>query len=80
MPGDLMCAYDYPVDAYDIENMTDDEGEITRDSVENWLSAHAGDFRSIEDFSGHVANKEFPWTNDDSEIIYFDCMFGNEDF
>jgi hypothetical protein len=73
----------YNVSSYDLENMRDDNGNITRDSVENWLGCHAGDFQSVTDFSASLEDGDetvdLPWADEESELTYGDCMFPEED-
>lgn len=63
---------------YDIDNMQDEDGNITRDSIEDWLCIHAGDFSSIIDFHADIetdkGNILIDWANEDSDMIYGDCM------
>jgi hypothetical protein len=70
------------LDSYDIDNMTDDNGTITRDSLEHWLCLHSGDFQSITDFSASIElgddTIDIPWSNEDNELTYIDCMPGEE--
>ena len=82
MPQHVTVAMRYPVSGYDMENMRDDDGQITRDSVEQWLMCHSGDFSSVEDFSASLEvgddTIEFPWTHEESECTYADSMFPND--
>lgn len=76
MPNAL-GATTYNLSGYDIENMRDDDGTITRDSVESWLDSHSGDFSSIVDFSVTIGDNEFDssWQSEESEMHFNDCMF-----
>ena len=69
----------YPVSSYDLENMRDDDGQITRDSVEHWLMLNSGDFSSVEDFSASLEvgddTIDFPWVHEESELAYVDYLF-----
>lgn len=74
-PGCRICAYEYPLTSYDLENI----GELNRENVEQWLCSHAGDFQSIKDFRVSVQDIEIPWNSEESEMDYSDCMFPCED-
>jgi len=82
MPG-ITAAMDYTPEAYDVENMRDDDGNITRESVQGWLDTHAGDFAEITDFSANIADGDsdviLEWSDEESELTYSDCMFPAED-
>lgn len=69
--------------AYDIENMTDDDGAVTRDSVEQWLMCHSGDYSRVLDFAASIelgdTTVDIPWTSEESECTYSDCMYPSED-
>lgn len=73
MPA-ITCAQTIKVTDHDIENMKDN-GELTRDSIENWLGCHTGDFQSIIDFSVDIADFQSPWADPDSEFIFMDCIY-----
>lgn len=68
---------------YDVENCKDDEGKITRESVESWLMTHSGDFSSVKDFwaSLEIGNEtiEIPWADEESELAYSDLTYPVED-
>lgn len=82
MPN-CVCAYDYPISEHDVEMMRNEDGTITREDVEDWLSSHAGDFQSVDDFSAIIGDGEntleFGWSDDENEGTYQDCMFGDEE-
>jgi hypothetical protein len=63
---------------YDIDNMTDESGNITRESVDLWLSKNAGDFSSIIDFHADIETNKgnilIAWENEENEYVYGDCM------
>lgn len=67
----VTCAMEYPLSAYDIENI----GEFTRENVEQWTATHCGDFQSITDFYATVGDQEIPWATEEGEMTYSDCMF-----
>ncbi len=68
----VTCAQRINVDSYDIENMRDDDGAITRDSVEQWLTSHSGDFQCVDDFSASIADGaqtiDIDWWEEESEF------------
>lgn len=71
------------VNSHDVENMRDDDVQITRDSVEDWLTSHSGDFSRVIDFSASIEDNDttvdIPWADEDSEFTYNDCMFPDND-
>lgn len=79
MPGDVICAMDYTPTVFDVENMRDDDGRITRESVQAWIDTHSGDFRSVDDFHADIADGDadvvIEWADPESELTYTDCMF-----
>ena len=82
-PGIGVCAMSYPVSLYDIEHLRYEDGAITRDSIEDWLTTHSGDFRQVTDFSASIEDGEatidIPWRDEESEFTYSDCMYPSED-
>lgn len=81
MPA-VVCAMDYTWSTYDVENARDDEGNLTRESVERWLILNSGDFQSIIDFRADLVDgkNDFvsDWSDEESEFTYNDCMYGDE--
>ena len=77
-PMGATCAQTQTLSAYDVENCKDDNGEITRESVERWVMTHSGDFSSVKDFhaSLEVGDKtiEIPWVTEEGEIAFLDCV------
>lgn len=72
-------ATQYNLTHSDIENM----GGITRESIDEWLSTHSGDFRSVTDFRADIElpdgrNVIIEWENEESEFIYSDCMYSED--
>lgn len=65
---------------YDVENMTDENGNITRESVDEWLNSHSGDFSIVIDFRADLETGEknviVEWENEENELIYRTYMFG----
>jgi hypothetical protein len=64
------------------EDVKDEDGNITRESVQDWLDSHAGDFQTIDDFRADIADGDrdviIEWATEDGEMTYSDCMFGDE--
>ena len=79
------AAMTYTLDSHDVENATDDDGKITRDSLQGWLDTHTGDFAEITDWSASIEPSDdsdtvdFDWTDEESEMIFGDCMMGDDD-
>jgi hypothetical protein len=65
----------YTLDKFDRENI----GELNRESIEDWLTTHSGDFQSIIDFSASLDDLEIPWSNEESEFEYGDITYPSED-
>lgn len=82
-PG-ITAAMDYTLSAYDVENARDEQGNLTRESVEQWVALNSGDFQSITDFRANIADEDtnvvIEWANEENEFTYNDCMFPEEDF
>lgn len=76
MPA-ITCAQIKTLDAYDVENCRDEAGNITRDSVEQWLMTHSGDFQSVKDFEASIEDGDktidIPWQDEESQYTYCDC-------
>lgn len=81
-PGIGPCATTIRVD-YQVTDMRDEDGRITRDSVQSWLDTHAGDFSEIIDFRASVEcdgeTVDIDWSDEGNEMTFNDCMFGQED-
>ena len=77
MPMGPLFAQTFTVRA---DDLLDDDGKITRESVEQWLCCHAGDFSSIEDFSASIEHGEetidIPWASEEGELAYCDATCG----
>jgi len=77
MPA-VTCAQDITMSDYDVENARNEDGKITRESVERWLGAHAGDFQSIDDFSASIEDGDdtidITWSTEEGEIAYMDAI------
>lgn len=63
--------------AYDVANARDDDGRITRDSIEQWLTKHSGDFQHVIDFSASIEDGgntvEIAWADEANEMTFNDC-------
>jgi hypothetical protein len=72
-----VCAQSYTLDEMEVRMyVADDQGNVTRDSVANYLDAHAGDFSGITDFQAVTPNgaELIPWADEESEMTYNECM------
>jgi hypothetical protein len=69
------AATSIPLREYDIKNMEDDDGNITRDSVEDWLTSHSGDFSSVTDFYADIETGKGNIIIEENEYVYNDCMY-----
>jgi hypothetical protein len=82
MPA-IQAAQEYVLSDYDVNNCKDSEGLITRDSVEQWLCTHSGDFQKLDDFSASIEldgqTIDIPWNNEEAEFAFGDCMYPCED-
>lgn len=80
-PGVGKCAQSYALSGYDVENMREEDGTITRESVRRWIDTHTGDFSSVDDFAVTIGDGEFDsdWHDVESEIVYGQAMWGEED-
>lgn len=74
----VVCSLRVNLSLYDIENMRDDDGPITRESLEQWLTMHSGDFSEVIDFSASIEDGndtlDFPWSSEENEMRYFDTL------
>lgn len=77
MPA-VMAAQHINLRQYDIDNMRDDDGKITRDSLEDWLGSNTGDLQSIYDFSATIKDGEsviqIDWENEENAFEFFDLV------
>lgn len=85
MPSTVMAMrYDLSL-GLEVQAIKDLDGafRVNRESVEAWLATHAGDFASITDFYASIEDGpdtiEIPWADEESEMIFNDCMFCGED-
>jgi hypothetical protein len=74
---------EYVLSKHDVENCRDQNGKVTRASVEDWLGSHAGDFSSVTDFSASIedgdATIDIPWADEGNEMTYHDCVYGGDE-
>lgn len=77
MPA-VQCGQCKTLSDYDVENCRDEDGKITRESVEQWLMCHSGDFQSVTDFYASIEDGEntieIPWNSEESEMAYWQMM------
>ena len=59
---------------YDIENMQDENGNVTRESVEHWLCLNTGDFQSIINFEAYIKEIEISFSDEENEILFLECI------
>ena len=67
---EVTCAQTIPLTNYDLDNIDD----FTREAFALWLGSHAGDFQQVIDFSVRIGSETLPWTNEDNELTFNDCM------
>jgi hypothetical protein len=76
----VTCAMSYSPRTDDVR---DEDGNITRESIEQWLLTHSGDFQCVEDFEANIADGDkdilIPWQSEESEFTYNDCVYGSEE-
>ena len=79
-PYGATCAMTYKLSSYDIDNATDENRKVTRESVDRWVSTNTGDFSEVIDWSASIEpgdgskTVELPWQDENSEMIFIDCM------
>ena len=65
-----------PLDLEHIGNLKD------REAVARWIDTHCGDFSAVRDFRAdfHIGDEHVihEWENDESELIFNDCMYPEE--
>lgn len=73
-----VCSLRIVMSRYDVDNARDDDGNITRDSLESWLHTHTGDFSEIIDFRASIEDGEqsieIPFASEDGESQYLDTI------
>ena len=76
-PMGPLFSMEYTLRHYDVENMRNDDGQISREEVARWLDCNAGDFSAIVDFSASIEDGEttldFEWATEDGEMVHCDC-------
>jgi hypothetical protein len=81
-PGVGVCAQRIEMDSYDIGNATDDDGQVTRGSLQGWLDCNAGDFQDITDFRASLEidgdTVTIDWEDEQSELAYNDATYGDD--
>lgn len=74
----IECAQTITLSQYDVDNIREGDGSITRESVEQWLCTHAGDFQSIKDFCASIEDGDktvdIEWASEQGEMAFADCM------
>jgi len=105
-PSMGVCAMTYNLRPYDVGNIrgrmlartgvTDGSmPPITRNDVQDWIDANAGDFQNVIDFHaviddgplpacdscGHAKRRKlvFDWADEDNESAFLDATFGTEE-
>ena len=78
LPYGATYALDKDLSDYDVRNLRDEEGKITRESIEQWIACNSGDFSSIIGWSASIEDNgetlDFPWPSEEIECQYFDCF------
>jgi hypothetical protein len=71
-PLDYLCTGVYKLTPKKVEELKDETGSITRESVKAWVSniLNIGDFQRIVDFRASIYELEIPWELEDSETIF----------
>lgn len=77
MPA-AVCSLRINLSQYDVDNARDYDGKITRESVEQWLSTHSGDFQQVLDFRASIEDGEetveIPFATEEGECQYLDTV------
>ena len=83
LPYGAVCSLRKPLDRFDVDNMRDDDGKITRESVKFWVMLHSSDFSGVIDFSASIEDGEqtidLPWSSEETELQYLNTIDGAED-
>lgn len=74
MPA-VEAAQTYQLSDHDLETME----VFSRESVEEWLSSHAGDFQSITDCYARCGATTVSWEKEENEVKFHELMFGYEE-
>lgn len=77
-PAGGLCAMSYEPRADDLR---DESGAVTRDSIQRWIDTNTGDFSEVVDWRATVGDGDFDsdFTDEDNEMTFNDCMFPNEE-
>ena len=87
-PMSPLAAMHKRLDAYDVQHVKEwarelGEPEITRESVEQWLSCNSADFSEVIDFAASLEvngrTVEIPWADEAHECDFNDCMYPGEE-
>ena len=76
MPPGLVASLRKDLSDYDLNNIGE---EFTRENVEEWLTANAGDFQEVIDFSAVCGETEIPWSSEENESKYYDTISDPEE-
>ena len=81
MPSNT-AAMSYDLDSYQIDNMRDITGELTRDSIASWLDRNTGDFSEVIDWECSIVDGDktvdYDWQLEGSFTIFSTCMYPTE--
>lgn len=74
----IVCSLRIEMRQYDLDNARDNDGRITRDSLELWLCSHTGDFSHIIDFRASIEDGEesirIDFATEEGESQYLDTI------
>jgi len=74
--GDRRQAYHLYIDTPDEEY--DDDGRVTRESVDHWAMTHTGDFSDIKDWNADLEvdgqTVVMEWEREESDCEYMDTL------
>ena len=79
-PGIGPCATSRDLSAYDVENAKDEDGRLTRESVQRWIDLNMGDFSEVIDFSADFGDNEFvsDWEDQEHGYEFVSAMYGED--
>jgi hypothetical protein len=73
------AATTYTLSSHDVENARDEDGTVTRESVQRWIDCHAGDFSNVIDWCASLEvgdeTVDFDFADEESELTFNDCIF-----
>lgn len=65
------------------DDLRDLEGHITSESINDYLTAHTGDFRDLIDWAASIEDGDetldFDWSSEDNACAYLDTLSCGED-